>query len=164
MRTFGQLLGEMVHHADEGRVVANSGDVHRLAEVRGQLRVGDSVEELPDSNIDFLTRAEFAAQVGVVLSFFQPTGDGVLIGFEGGLEGLGGELAIHVDKLLRTILRNAELFKKAIRFRLDIWVKSETVRDLVVFIFFRGALCGFLAFVFLLAFGLLIEDGLAFIA
>jgi hypothetical protein len=102
---FGQLLGKMVHEPNEGGVIANSGDVHRLAEVRGQLRVGDSVEEFPDPNIYLLTGAEFAAQVRMVLSFFQPTSDGVLVGFEGGLEGLSRQLTIEVNGLLRALLR-----------------------------------------------------------
>ena len=132
----------MVQHPDEGGVVAYSGEVHRLAEVRGQLRVGDSVEEFPDANVDVLTRAEFAAQVGMVLGLFEPISGHVLIGFEWGLEGFGREFTVHVYERLGLTLVKSHAFEKGVGFGLDLGVEGEAVGDFVIFVLVRSAFGG----------------------
>ena len=158
VRTFGQLFGEVVHQADEGGVVAYSGDVHRLTEVRGQLRVGDSIEEFRDTNVYLLTGAEFAAQVGVVLGLFEPVSDGGFVGFVGGRGCFAGELSIGVDELLGGVLREAEFFEDGRGFGDDSRVELDAIGGFEIFIFLRRA---FSRLSICLWLGLLVEDGLA---
>lgn len=147
---FGQLFGDVVKNADEGRVVADPADVHRLTEVRGQLRVGEPIDEFRDPNVYLLTGAEFATEVRMVLSFFEPTSDGVLVGLIGGLKGFGGELTIHINELLRTFLWEAEFFEDGVGLVLGLGVKGVAFREFV-FVLVRDAGFGFL---FLSLFGL----------
>ena len=112
MRAFGQSLCEGIQNADEGLVIACSGQVHQLTKFRGQLRVANPVEGFGNANGYLAARAELAAEVGMSFAFLAPAIGHVLVGFEGRLEGISCLFDVEIHKTIGpAILAEAKFFE-----------------------------------------------------